>query len=1308
MLPVLAAPVRISTNLERQDPFASMYDAGALIAEELDRLSAELRPIASEPAGLPETSGALLDAKTEADAAQTRENIEKIGRLAADGLTAEQLNSELNTLELPEQTQMLIETIIDRAMTDRFIVKYKPSSSENFSRRAVSTSIIGDVTVITLSQKVNPKTFADELRAEGAEQYIEYIQPDFALSLANISLEMLEESEEIPDGEKKLDESKESEYSDDEPKEEPELEEAEEEIEEEELPEISNDTPVIVAVIDTGIDSSHPMLTNYMIDGWNFTNQTGTTYDPIFPSASAHGTHISGIIAQTAAQNGANIKILPLQVFDNGVAYTSDILAAIEYAIEHGASVINCSFGSTYDNPVLFEVISNSEALFVCAVGNHRRDLDVTPSYPASYRLPNLISVGSTNADGGFSYFSNYSTSLVDITAQGRDVTSTLPNSGFDRMTGTSMSAAYVSGVAAVATALGDASASELRQLLLDSADKLDNLQNKVFNGRRVNFENALAGTVGSALSLNPKDDYDVHGYQPSQGELWELFSAAGRVVQIENGFNHTLALMANGTVWAWGANWRGQLGNGTTTSSTIPVRVPGLTGVTAISSGDFHSLALKFDGSVWAWGDNLNGQLGDGTYTDRLTPVQSFIYKAKTISGGGYHSLAIDSFSQVNAWGWNSYGQLGDDSYSCSPFPVTARGPNGEWSFSDVKSVAAGCYFSLALRNDGTAWAWGNNWFGQLGNGTFDDKRTPVQVLKSNNVALENVKAISAGEVHALALLEDGTALLFGHSAFPVSVLSGTKAIAASMYNSLALKHDGTVWSWGTHSHTPNRIGTDYLGNLFTGVTAITGGVYHSFAVKFDGSVWGWGLNANGQLGTGDTIDRPAPTRVIIPPAVTEISNAHELNNIRNNVYGVYQLAADINLNDLPAPWIPIGTGPEPFKGTLDGNGYKIKNLTSSGGLFENNHGFLLNLTLENVEIVTPSNGDIGSLVSNNWGTIKGCIVRNVSIENNGWGSAGGIVGRNGGVILESAAIGGLLIGDSTVGGFVGRCTGTIKKSYAAVNVEGTGTIGGFLGIADMGSTIEQCYSLGNVSGAGQLGGFAGFAFCAIITNCYSRGNVTAATGSESAGFVPVINTSNVINSYSVSDNPNGFFVRAFRGGAADCFFDSDLAGPASLGLPGARTSAQMKMKTTYENAGWDFAEIWGIDGCYPALRGVSTPGTANNTASSIEFTTTQNQTYTIALNASDIDTFSGKIYTINYVPARLQLLDFAAQTASPNIAAGAVAGTPLTIVSHANGVLKFTVDRNIPSGYSWSGVLTMLQFRALGNGATVISVAD
>jgi len=145
-------------------------------------------------------------------------------------------------------------------------------------------------------------------------------------------------------------------------------------------------------------------------------------------------------------------------------------------------------------------------------------------------------------------------------------------------------------------------------------------------------------------------------------------------ITAIAGGGTHSLALKNDGTVWAWGYNGYGQLGNGGTyTTSNVPVQASGLTGgITAIMGGHHHSLALKNDGTVWAWGYNYYGQLGNGTNTNSNVPVRvSGLAGITKIAGGGLHSLALKNDGTVWAWGYNYYGQLGNGIYSASNVPV-------------------------------------------------------------------------------------------------------------------------------------------------------------------------------------------------------------------------------------------------------------------------------------------------------------------------------------------------------------------------------------------------------------------------------------------------------------------------------------------------------------------------------------------------------------------------------------------------------------------------------------------------------------
>jgi alpha-tubulin suppressor-like RCC1 family protein len=349
---------------------------------------------------------------------------------------------------------------------------------------------------------------------------------------------------------------------------------------------------------------------------------------------------------------------------------------------------------------------------------------------------------------------------------------------------------------------------------------------------------------------------------------------------------SHTVYVRNDGTVWAWGKNSNGQLGNNSTTDSPIPLQVSGLSGMTAIAAGNNFTVALKNDGTVWAWGINSNGQLGDGTTTEHHTPVQvSLLSGVTAIAVGDNFSVALKNDGTVWTWGGNSNGQLGNGTTTDSNVPVQAGVGSG---LSNAIGVAAGYNHTVALINGGTVRAWGGNSNGQLGNGTNGpgtDTNVPVVVSGSNSVM-----AIAAGNAFTIVLQNvnlDSKVWACGSnnngqlgnnsttdSNVPVQVsgMSSTGAIgiAAGYDHAVVMKTDGTVWAWGNNSNGQlgdgNTTGsvTPVQVSGMSAVAAVAAGQKDTVALKNDGTVWAWGSNSNGQLGNNSTTDSNIPVKAL------------------------------------------------------------------------------------------------------------------------------------------------------------------------------------------------------------------------------------------------------------------------------------------------------------------------------------------------------------------------------------------------------------------------------------------------------------
>jgi len=368
----------------------------------------------------------------------------------------------------------------------------------------------------------------------------------------------------------------------------------------------------------------------------------------------------------------------------------------------------------------------------------------------------------------------------------------------------------------------------------------------------------AFVDSACATVEDNETDNQSIKGYvvgNPHQ--------------RIAGGKYHSVAINPDGSLWAWGANIWGQLGDGTTQSRLSPVQV--LTGVAAVDAGWGHTLAIKTDGSLWAWGDNGKGQLGDNMASTRLSPIQ-VLTEVTTASAGGMHTLAIKADGSVWSWGYNMEGALGDGTTITRSTPAKV--------LTGATAVDAGGYHSLALDAEGGLWAWGANWAGQIGDGTYTNRLNPVRVLTG-------VTAMAAGERHSLALKSDGSLWAWGNNTngqlgdgttttrlSPVQVMTGVTAVAGGLYYSLAVKSDGSLWAWGLNAEgelgdgtTTNRLSPV---QVMTGVATVVAGASsdHSLVVKTDGSLWGFGYNGSGELGTGTTGNRVLPIRAsLFPP---------------------------------------------------------------------------------------------------------------------------------------------------------------------------------------------------------------------------------------------------------------------------------------------------------------------------------------------------------------------------------------------------------------------------------------------------------
>jgi len=325
--------------------------------------------------------------------------------------------------------------------------------------------------------------------------------------------------------------------------------------------------------------------------------------------------------------------------------------------------------------------------------------------------------------------------------------------------------------------------------------------------------------------------------------------------------------------VWGWGWGGFGNLGNGKYLDFNYPVQALDIEDVEEISAHDY-SLALKKDGTVWAWGPNGDGQLGIGEKGGSYNCPVKVLYLEDIISiDAGGRALALKRDGTV--WEWPRYG-------TGFYYPVKRD------DLEDVIAISAGGSFNLVLKRDGTVWAWGSNYYGQLGNGEVNYDIWNYQDTPSKVLNLENIVAISAGYHHSLALKADGTVWAWGYNVYhqcgtlynpefydrvpvPVQVqnLNQVKKISAGNSHSLALKEDGTVWIWGDVGDYNTSI-PEIIENLIS-IKEISAGGSHSLALEENGTIWSWGYGWNGTIANG----RPEWEKFFSPVKLLYLKNA-------------------------------------------------------------------------------------------------------------------------------------------------------------------------------------------------------------------------------------------------------------------------------------------------------------------------------------------------------------------------------------------------------------------------------------------------
>jgi alpha-tubulin suppressor-like RCC1 family protein len=333
--------------------------------------------------------------------------------------------------------------------------------------------------------------------------------------------------------------------------------------------------------------------------------------------------------------------------------------------------------------------------------------------------------------------------------------------------------------------------------------------------------------------------------------------------------------------LWLWGSGQSGALGDNTIVNKSSPVQtIAGGTNWKQVSADNRFSGGIKTDGTLWLWGQNNYGPLGNNTRTNVSSPIQTIAGGTnwKQVSCGYVNTASIKTDGTLWIWGENNSGQLGDNTRVSKSSPVQTISGGANWKY-----VASGYQAIAAIKTDGTLWVWGNGFNGSLGNNSTTDVSSPIQTVAGGT----NWKQVSCGNSVKAAIKTDGTLWLWGQNNYgqlgnntrtnvssPIQTISGGTnwtQLSVSFFHTTSIKTDGTLWLWGYAAY--GELGDNTRANKSSPVQTVSGGtnwklvstgLYTTSSIKTDGTLWLWGRNNYGQLGINSSDNRSSPVQTV------------------------------------------------------------------------------------------------------------------------------------------------------------------------------------------------------------------------------------------------------------------------------------------------------------------------------------------------------------------------------------------------------------------------------------------------------------